>query len=46
MHLYYRILTLTKSKYFVSYTIKLHCYQVDVMSGEQEIATTEFVESF
>ena len=33
-YLYYGILTLTKSKYFIAYTIKLHCYQIDVLSEE------------
>ena len=33
---YYSILTLTKSKYFVSYIIKLQCKQGDVLGGEQD----------
>ena len=34
-------LTLTKLKYFTPYTIKLHCYRGDVLSGEQQIITTK-----
>ena len=40
------ILALTKSKYFVSYLIKLHCQQADILSGEQEIVTKEYLERF
>ena len=45
-YLYYGILTSTKLKYFMSYTIKLHCQRGDVLSGEQEIVTKEFLERF
>ena len=42
------ILTLTKLKYFMSwsYTIKLQCLRGNLLSGEQDIATKEFLERF
>ena len=52
-YLYYSILTLTKSKYFVPYTIKFTANNDEValltrdaLSGEQEIVTKEFSERF
>ena len=45
-YLYYSLLTLTKLKDFMSYTMKLHCYRGDVQGGEQEIVSKEFSESF
>ena len=44
--LYYCIVTLKKLKYYMSYMIKLHCWWGDVLSGEQEIVTKEFLERF
>ena len=44
--LFYSILTLTKLKYFMSYTIKSHCQQGDVLRVEQDIVSKEFLERF
>ena len=40
----YSILALTNSKYEAKVMMKLHCGQGDVLSGEQEIETKDFLE--
>lgn len=41
--LFYRVLTLTKLKYFVCYMISFHCQQGDVLIVKQDIISQEFL---